>query len=72
MDNAGWTGSIEIAPQPYTFHNNRTLMFEITDSHEEGPAPQLQRMFRVGGDWVLVPSEAGDGVVAQEALEVSE
>lgn len=51
------------------FYNNRTVMFDIIHNHEEGYAPQVQRIFYVRTDRFVVPGEAGCVAVAQESLE---
>lgn len=63
---------IQIALQTYMLWNIQTVIVEFIVNLEEEYALQLQRAFYAVSGPVLMPSEAEDGVVTQEALERSD
>lgn len=50
-------------------YHNRTAMFEVIGSREEGHAPKLEQMSYAVSGQVAVPEGDGYGPMAQEALE---
>lgn len=58
---AVWLGIVQIALQVYTFYNNRSVMSEVIDSHDEGYALHCRRTFYAVKCWFWGPEKLETG-----------